>query len=338
MTTRQRTVRSLNTRSASGAIGVAEAKFSTGWSSATGTLISDDTLVETALKLISTKLVRGDRLESPRATRQYLSLRFASLEHEVFCCLWLDNRHRVIACDELFRGTIDGASVHPREVVKPALAQNAAAVILAHNHPSGVAEPSQADELVTHRLKDALAIVDIRVLDHLIVAGDQVVSGGRVDIKPDQPLLLASVGGLIERGTMLMPTLAPGFGPFADRRACWVDPPEQWAGTWFARRAAVCLYAALVADTSLDLIGSKERLLIEGRFAEAEVFVRALAALRPDTEVYVANAHNDVSFGALRLVNPALAAQGSLRRVEPLDGDILGYRSKWRRQLAEVAA
>ena len=90
MTTRQRIVRSLNTRSASGAIGVAEAKFSTGWSSATGTLISDDTLVETALKLISTKLVRGDRLESPRATRQYLSLRFASLEHEVFCCLWLD--------------------------------------------------------------------------------------------------------------------------------------------------------------------------------------------------------------------------------------------------------
>lgn len=113
MTTRQRSVRSLNTRSASGAIGVAEAKFSTGWSSATGTLISDDILVETALKLISTKLVRGDRLESPRATRQYLSLRFASLEHEVFCCLWLDNRHRVIACDELFRGTIDGASVHP---------------------------------------------------------------------------------------------------------------------------------------------------------------------------------------------------------------------------------
>lgn len=176
MTTRQRIIRSLNTRSASGAIGVTEAKFSTGWSSATGTLISDDTLLETALKIVSTKLVRGDRLESPSATRQYLSLRFASLEHEVFSCLWLDNRHRVIACDELFRGTIDGASVHPREVVKRALAQNAAAVILAHNHPSGVAEPSQADELITQRLREALAIVDIRVLDHLIVAGAQVVS------------------------------------------------------------------------------------------------------------------------------------------------------------------
>lgn len=160
----------------------------------------------------------------------------------------------------------------------------------------------------------------------------------RVDIKPDQPLLLASVPGLLERGTMLMPTLARGFGPFGDRMSRWVDPPEQWAGTWFARRAAVCLYAALVADTSLDLIGSKERLLIEGRFAEAEVFVRALAALRPDTEVYVANAHNDVSFGALRLVNPSLEAEGSLRRIEPLEGDIAGYRSKWHRQLAEVAA
>lgn len=160
----------------------------------------------------------------------------------------------------------------------------------------------------------------------------------RVDIKPDQPLLLASVPSLLERGTMLLPTLAPGFGPFADRRSHWVDPPEQWAGTWFARRAAVCLYAALVADASLDLIGSKGRLLIEGRFAEAEVFVRALAALRPDTEVYVANAHNDVSFGALRLVKPSLEAQGALRRVEPLDGDIAGYRSKWHRQLAEVAA
>lgn len=206
------------------------------------------------------------------------------------------------------------------------------------------AAPLRADALPEDR--DTLVNVDVygkAVPSARFMGGREIESiiefdTRRVDIKPDQPLLLASVGGLIERGTMLMPTLAPGFGPFADRRACWVDPPEQWAGTWFARRAAVCLYAALVADTSLDLIGSKERLLIEGRFAEAEVFVRALAALRPDTEVYVANAHNDVSFGALRLVNPALAAQGSLRRVEPLDGDILGYRSKWRRQLAEVAA
>jgi DNA repair protein RadC len=101
-------------------------------------------------------------------------MRFAGLEHEVFCCLYLDNRNRVIACEELFRGTIDGASVHPRAVVKRALIHNAAAIILAHNHPSGVAEPSQADELITRRLKQALALVDIRVLDHLIVA-DAVV-------------------------------------------------------------------------------------------------------------------------------------------------------------------
>ena len=94
----------------------------------------------------------------------------------MFCCLHLDNRHRLIAFDELFRGTIDGASVHPREVVKQALARNAAAVILAHNHPSGVAEPSQADELITHRLKEALALVDIRLLDHVIVGDGSCLS------------------------------------------------------------------------------------------------------------------------------------------------------------------
>jgi DNA repair protein RadC len=91
------------------------------------------------------------------------------LPHERFCCLYLDNRHRVLRFDELFRGTVDGTSVYPREVVKEALAVNAAAVILAHNHPSGVAEPSQADERITRRLKSALELVDIRLLDHLII-------------------------------------------------------------------------------------------------------------------------------------------------------------------------
>lgn len=176
MSTRQRIARSLNVRSASGAIGVAEPQFTTGWLSQSGTRISDDTLVDAALKILAERVVRGDLLEAPSVTRQYLALRFSSLEHEVFCCLWLDNRRRVIACDELFRGTIDGASVHPREVVKRALSHNAAAVILAHNHPSGIPEPSQADELITLRLRDALGIVDIRVLDHLIVAGGRVVS------------------------------------------------------------------------------------------------------------------------------------------------------------------
>jgi DNA repair protein RadC len=96
--------------------------------------------------------------------------------YEVFCCLYLDNRHRLIRFEELFRGTIDGATVHPREVLRQALAHNAAAIILAHNHPSGVAEPSQADEMITRRLKEALALVDIRVLDHLVIAGAEAVS------------------------------------------------------------------------------------------------------------------------------------------------------------------
>lgn len=176
MSSRQRTARALSARPFSGATRVAEPKFTTGWISAAGESVSDEILVGAALKILAGQLVRGDLLESPAATRNYLALRFSGLEHEVFCCLFLDNRHRVIACDEVFRGTIDGASVHPREVVKQALAHNAAAVILAHNHPSGVAEPSQADELITLRLRDALGVVDIRVLDHLIVAGAKVVS------------------------------------------------------------------------------------------------------------------------------------------------------------------
>jgi DNA repair protein RadC len=104
-----------------------------------------------------------------------LALHLGPLEHEVFACLFLDNRHRVIEYQELFRGTIDGASVHPREVVREAMRTNAAAVIFAHNHPSGVAEPSQSDLRITQRLKDALALVDVRVLDHFIV-GSGIVS------------------------------------------------------------------------------------------------------------------------------------------------------------------
>jgi len=118
----------------------------------------------------------GPALLNPSATRDFLTMRLRDLPHEVFCCLYLDNRHRVIAFEELFRGTLDGANVHPREVVKRALAHNAAAIILAHNHPSGVAEPSQADELITRRLKEALGLVDIRVLDHLVVGDNHCES------------------------------------------------------------------------------------------------------------------------------------------------------------------
>ncbi|MCX7035056.1 MAG: DNA repair protein RadC [Proteobacteria bacterium] len=121
-------------------------------------------------------LQAGPALEAPQAARNFLQAQLRDRPYEVFCCLHLDNRHRLIAFDELFRGTIDGASVHPREVVKQALSRNAAAVILAHNHPSGIAEPSHADELITARLRDALALVDIRVLDHLVVGDTRCVS------------------------------------------------------------------------------------------------------------------------------------------------------------------
>jgi len=110
-----------------------------------------------------------DLLTNPEATRNYLKARLHHQVREVFSCVFLDNRHRVIRCEELFMGTIDGASVHPREVVRRALELQAAAVIFAHNHPSGVTEPSKADLRITQRLKDALALVDVRVLDHLII-------------------------------------------------------------------------------------------------------------------------------------------------------------------------
>ena len=118
----------------------------------------------------------GVCLNAPSATREYLKTMLAPQERELFLVLALDNRHRLIASDILFAGTIDGASVHPREVVKCALRHNAAAVIFAHNHPSGVAEASQADELITRRLRDALALVDIRTLDHLVVGAGQTLS------------------------------------------------------------------------------------------------------------------------------------------------------------------
>lgn len=118
----------------------------------------------------------GETIRSPSDTESFLKARMQHLGHELFCCLYLDNRHRVLRFDELFRGTIDGTSVYPREVVKEALSVNAAAVILAHNHPSGVAEPSQADERITLRLKSALELVDIRLLDHLIVGNGAATS------------------------------------------------------------------------------------------------------------------------------------------------------------------
>jgi DNA repair protein RadC len=135
-----------------------------------------DEIMAGARRALSNRVRKGAALTSPQLTRDFLTIKLAALEHEVFALILLDGRHRVIEYVELFRGTIDGASVHPREVVKLALEKNAAAVVLAHPHPSGVAEPSHTDELITRRLKDALALVDVRVLDHLIIAGGTAVS------------------------------------------------------------------------------------------------------------------------------------------------------------------
>ncbi len=132
--------------------------------------------VELAARSLTEQLQSRECLTSPAAVRDLLRLKLAGLPHEVFICIQLDAQHRVIAIEELFRGTLTQTSVYPREVVKASLRANAAAVIFAHNHPSGVAEPSQADELITARLRDALALVDIRVLDHLIVGDGQCTS------------------------------------------------------------------------------------------------------------------------------------------------------------------
>jgi DNA repair protein RadC len=125
--------------------------------------------LELGRRYLASDLQRPDALTHPAACADYLRARIAAFPYEVFVCLFLDNRHRVIACEELFRGSIDGASVHPREVVRRCLAHNAAAVVFAHNHPSGVAEPSQADRDITAELKKALAMIDVRVLDHFII-------------------------------------------------------------------------------------------------------------------------------------------------------------------------
>ena len=148
-----------------------------------------------------------------------------------------------------------------------------------------------------------------------------------IDIAPDQPALLAAVRRVLERGAMVMPTFAPGMGPFPRAQGRWVDKPAERA----EQRAAVSLYAALVADVSLDLIGTRDRILVEGRFAKAEVFTRALAALRPEARVYVAEARNDVSFGALRLLIPDLAPRSGLTEVAPLEADLSQYRARWKR-------
>jgi DNA repair protein RadC len=133
-------------------------------------------VLEMSRRALQETLQNGDALNSPHVVRDYLRLLLGSREQEVFVVLFLDTQHRVLATEELFQGTLTQTSVYPREVVKHALAHNAAAVIFAHNHPSGIAEPSHADELLTGVLKQALALVDVRVLDHFVVAGGKTLS------------------------------------------------------------------------------------------------------------------------------------------------------------------
>lgn len=137
----------------------------------------DDAIITKAMSILECRATyRTETIGSPEDLKRYVRLRLSGLEHEVFTCIYLDTRHRIIACEELFRGTIDGCSVHPREVAKAALAHNASAVIFTHNHPSGVAEPSNADKRITEKLRETLALLDIRVLDHLVVGDCGIVS------------------------------------------------------------------------------------------------------------------------------------------------------------------
>ena len=138
--------------------------------------LSDDQVIAQALRILAARVAEGPVFDNPRTVKDWLCVRAAKLEHEVFGVVFLDAQHRVIDAVDMFRGTISQASVYPREVVKLALAKNAAAVILTHNHPSGSPEPSRADEFLTATLKSALALVDVRVLDHVITGAGSACS------------------------------------------------------------------------------------------------------------------------------------------------------------------
>lgn len=133
----------------------------------------ENDIISSALSILESRIKeRGDFMEKPKDVENFLRIQFSGMEHESFCVMFLDNQHRMIAFEEMFKGTIDGSSVYPREVVKAALKHNAAAIILSHNHPSGVSTPSGADKRITKILVDALGLVDVRILDHIII-GDK---------------------------------------------------------------------------------------------------------------------------------------------------------------------
>lgn len=138
--------------------------------------LSDEQILAAAEDILLKRLERQGRVSEPAEAGRYLRARVGHAEREVFGCLFLDTRHRILACEDLFFGTIDGAEVHPREVVRRAILLNAAAVVAYHNHPSGSTEPSVADRAVTARLKQALALVDVRLLDHFVVGAEGATS------------------------------------------------------------------------------------------------------------------------------------------------------------------
>ena len=172
-------IKSISVRSADGKIQPTADTFTTGFVRETGAgylAVSDSAVIDTALRILAQRVSKGPLMSSPRVVKDFLRLRFADLQHEVFCVLYLDKRQRLIACEDLFRGTIDGASVFPREIVKAALRHNAASCVCAHNHPSNNPQPSQADELITTRIKAALEILDLRLLDHIVVSACETIS------------------------------------------------------------------------------------------------------------------------------------------------------------------
>ncbi|MGH6997397.1 MAG: carbohydrate kinase, partial [Phenylobacterium sp.] len=156
----------------------------------------------------------------------------------------------------------------------------------------------------------------------------------RIDIGPDQPRLVAAAAEAVRAGARVLPTLTPGAGPFPNGRGRWVSPPADPD----QRRAATGLYLAMTAHAALGLIGARERIVVEGRFAGAEVFVRALAALRPSEAIYVSGAEHDASYGALRLLEDQPLSPSSLTRVRPLEVDIGGYAQQWAQDAGQIEA
>jgi DNA repair protein RadC len=140
---------------------------------------TEEDVLAAAEGILKCRLERKGSIGNPKDANDFLRMRLGALLHEEFHVLWLDNRHRILDCQKLFTGTVDGASIHPREVVRAALSVNACAAILAHNHPSGVAEPSAADRAITHELRDALRLIGVRVLDHIVVGAECVSMAGR---------------------------------------------------------------------------------------------------------------------------------------------------------------